>query len=246
MVLRPTEGNAARVVFGRVGVTVGRVCERRATDGAVRFGGLVELKESQEAQLRRAFRFLNRNMLVMWRLGLGWLMANPQSGFIMVLATTGRKSGERRLVPLNFVESGDAVYCLAGFGKTTHWLLNLQADPQCEIWLPDGRRLCGHGELVATETRRIDLVREALVRSGFAAKLAHPELNLATAPNEAFAQLGPRPDRRYEVVEIKLGDAITGPGGPGDLKWVWPVLGLAGLGGWLFARLRRGHDGKEE
>ncbi len=206
----------------------------------------MELEESQEAQLRRAFRFLNRNMLVMWRLGLGRLMANPQSGYIMVLATTGRKSGERRLVPLNFVESGDAVYCLAGFGKTTHWLLNLQSDPQCEIWLPDRRRLCGRGQLVTTETRRIDLVREVFVRSGFAAKLAHPELNLATAPNEAFAQLGPRRDRRYEVVEIELGDAITGPGGPGDLKWVWPVLGLAGLGGWLVTRLRREHDGNEQ
>ena len=206
----------------------------------------MELKRSQEAQLRRAFRLLNRNMLVMWRLGLGWLMANPQSGYIMVLATTGRRSGERRLVPLNFVESGDAVYCLAGFGKTTHWLLNLQADPQCEIWLPDRRRPRGLGEVIATESRRIDLVRAVLVRSGFAAKLAHPGLNLATAPNEVIAQLGPRPDLRYEVVEIKLGGAVTGPGGPGDLTWVWPVYGLAGLGGWLFARLRRSQDGKEE
>lgn len=205
----------------------------------------MELMESQEAQLRRAFRFLNRNMLVMWRLGLGRLMASPPSGYIMVLATTGRRSGERRLVPLNFVERGDAVYCLAGFGKTTHWLLNLQADPQCEIWLPDGRRLCGHGELVATEAHRIDLVREVFVRSGFAAKLAHPGLNLSTAPNEAFAQLGPQSDRRYEVVEIKLGDAVTGPGGPGDLRWVWPVVGLTAVAGWLVARLRKGSERRE-
>lgn len=205
----------------------------------------MELKESQEAQLRRAFRCLNRNMLVMWRLGLGWQMANPAIGYIMVLATTGRKSGERRLVPLNFADGGDVIYCLAGFGKTTHWLLNLQADPQCEIWLPDRRRLCGRGELVATEARRIDLVREVLVRSGFAAKLAHPGLNPSTVPNEVIAQLGPRPDRRYEVVEIKLADAVTGPGGPGDLAWVWRIVVLTGLAGWIAARLRRGHERKE-
>ena len=198
----------------------------------------MDLKESQEAQLRRAFRFLNRNMLLMWRLGLGSLMANPLSGYIMVLATTGRKSGERRLVPLNFGESGDTVYCLAGFGKTTHWLLNLQADPHCEIWLPDRRRLSGRGELVATETRRIELVREILVRSGFAAKLAHPGLDPYTAPDETIAQLGPRSDRRYEVVEIKLADAITGPGGPGGLTWVWPVVALTGLAAWIVAGLR--------
>lgn len=196
----------------------------------------MELTETQEAQLRRAFRVLNRNMLLMWRLGLGWQMANPLSGYIMVLATTGRRSGERRLVPLNYAEGTNAVYCLAGFGRTTHWLLNLQADPQCEIWLPDGRRLRGRGELVATETRRISLVREILVRSGFAAKVAEPSLDLATALDDAIAELGPQPGRHYEVVEIELGDAITGPGGPGDLTWVWPTAVVAGLAGWMVAR----------
>ncbi len=199
----------------------------------------MELKESQEARLRSAFRFLNRNMLLMWRLGLGWQMANSVSGYIMVLATTGRKSGERRLVPLNFAEKGHTVYCLAGFGKTTHWLLNLQADPQCEIWLPDGRRLAGHGRLVTTEFHRIDLIREILVRSGFAAKLAEPGLDPATAVDDVIAGLGPQPSRRYEVVEIKLGATVTGPGGPSDLTWVWPVVGLAAVAGWLVLRRRR-------
>lgn len=194
---------------------------------------------TKESQLRTAFRFLNRNVLMMWRLGLGWQMANPISGYIMVLATTGRRSGERRLVPLNFADHGDAIYCLAGFGETTHWLLNLQADPQCEIWLPDGRRLSGRGKLVTTEARRIGLVREVLERSGFAAKLAEPGVDLSTAPDDVVAELGPLPGRRYEIVEIKLGEAVTGPGGPSELTWVWPVVGLIGLAGWLFLRRRR-------
>jgi deazaflavin-dependent oxidoreductase (nitroreductase family) len=192
----------------------------------------------KESQLRTAFRFLNRHMLLLWRLGLGWQMANPISGYIMVLGTTGRKSGERRLVPLNFAEDGDAVYCLAGFGETTHWLLNLQADPQCEVWLPEGRRLSGRGGLVTAEARRIDLIREVLVRSGFAAKLAESGLDPTAAPDEVIAELGPQPGRRYEIVEIKLGDAVTGPGGPSDLTWVWPMVGLAGLVAWLVLRRR--------
>ena len=196
----------------------------------------MELKESQ---LRGAFRLLNRNMLLMWRLGLGWQMANPISGYIMVLATTGRKSGARRLVPLNFAEEDGAIYCLAGFGKATHWLLNLQADPPCEVWLPDGRRLLGRGETVSTESRRIDIVRKILVRSGFAAKLAEPGLDPSTAPDHVIGELGPQPGRRYEVVEIKLGNAVTGPGGPSDLTWVWPVLGGAAVAGWLVLRRRR-------
>lgn len=202
-------------------------------------GEMMEITEAQEARLRRGFRFLNRNMILMWRLGLGCQMANPAVGYIMVLTTTGRKSGERRLVPLNFAADDDIVQCLAGFGRTTHWLLNLEADPRCEIWLPDGRRLQGRGELVTSETHRIDTVRRVLLRSGFAAKLAHPELDLSAAPDEAIATLGPRPDLRYEVVEIKLGDAVTGPGGPGDLTWVWRALALAGLVGWTVARRYR-------
>ena len=192
-----------------------------------------------ESQLRAAFRVLNRNMLLLWRLGLGWLMANPTSGYIMVLATTGRKSGARRLVPLNFADGEDTVYCLAGFGRTTHWLLNLQADPECEVWLPDGRRLRGRGELVESEARRVDLVREILVRSGFAAKLAEPGVDLSTTSNDVIAELGSQPGRRYEVVEIKLGDTVTGPGGPSDLTWVWPVVGLTAVAGWLVRRRRR-------
>ena len=193
----------------------------------------------EESQLRAAFRFLNRNMLLLWRLGFGWQMANPVSGYIMVLATTGRKSGERRLAPLNFAEDGDVIYCLAGFGKTTHWLLNLQADPECEVWLPDGRRLGGRAQVVATEGRRIEMVREVLVRSGFAAKLAEPGVDPSTAPADVIAELGPRPGHRYEVVEIELGDDVVGPGGPGDLMWVWPVVGLMGLCWYMISRRPR-------
>ena len=199
----------------------------------------VELTPSQETQLRRGFRLLNRNMLLMWRLGLGWQMANPASGYIMVLTTIGRKSGERRRVPLNYAEGTGSVFCLAGFGKTTHWLLNLEADPECEVWLPDRRRLAGRGRVVSSEARRIELVREILVRSGFAAALAHPDLDLATASDTIIADLGPRPDLRYEVVEIELGEAMTGPAGPGDLTWVWPVAALVGFAGWIVTRRSR-------
>ena len=175
----------------------------------------MELTQAREAQLRRFFRWLNRRMLLMWRLGFGSRFADPTVGYIMVLTTTGRKSGERRRAPLNFALEGETVHCLAGFGGTTHWLLNLQSDPRCEVWLPDGRRTAGRGEMVSDEMRRIALVRQVLNRSGFAAKLAHPGLDLAEASDEQIASLGLRPDRRYEVVKIRLGEDVMGPGGPG-------------------------------
>ena len=189
----------------------------------------MELTGAREAQLRGFFRWVNRRMLLMWRLGFGSHFADPTLGYIMVLTTTGRKSGQRRRAPLNFALEGETVQCLAGFGETTHWLLNLQSDPQCEVWLPDGRRMTGHGEMVSDELRRIALVRQVLIRSGFAARLAHPGLDLTEASDEQIASLGVQPDRRYEVVEIKLGEDVTGPGGPGDIKWVGPAVGLAAL-----------------
>lgn len=189
----------------------------------------MELSGAREAQLRRFFRWLNRRMLLMWRLGIGSHFASPTVGYILVMTTTGRKSGERRRAPLNFAIEGDTVYCLAGFGTSTHWLLNLQSDPACEVWLPDGRRMTGHGKTVSDETRRVELVRRILIRSGFAAKLAHPELDVAAASDEQIAPLGIRPDRRYEVVEIQLGEDVTGPGGPGDLEWTGPAIGVVAL-----------------
>ena len=196
----------------------------------------MELSEAQVTKIRGIFRTMNRGMLLMWRLGLQRMMATPQGGYVFVLATTGRKSGLRRLVPLNFAEEGASVYCLAGFGKRTHWLLNLEADPKSELWLPDGRRVYGHGALVADEDRRIDLIRKILVRAGFATKLGEPGLDPLTAPDETIANLGQRYGHRYEVVEIQLGQPATGPGGPGDLKWIWPVAGIAAVLAWLLRR----------
>ena len=196
----------------------------------------MNLTEAQIIRIRSGFRWLNRNMVLLWRLGLGRMMATPQGGYVMVLATTGRRTGQRRLVPINFATGGDAVFCLAGFGVRTHWLLNLQAEPSCEVWLPDGRRLQGSGHLVTDESERLALIRRILVRAGFATKLAEPGLDPDTAPDDVIAGLGQKYGHRYEVVKISLGAAATGPGGPGDLKWVWPVGGVVALLCWLLVR----------
>ncbi|MDJ0954940.1 MAG: nitroreductase/quinone reductase family protein [Acidimicrobiia bacterium] len=198
----------------------------------------MNLTEEQVTTLRGVFRALNRSMLLLWRLGLGGTMASPNTGYVLVLTTTGRKSGERRLVPLNFAEEGTSVYCLAGFGKRTHWLLNLQADPRCELWLPDGRRVHGSGTVVVDEAKRLEMIRKILVRAGFATKLAEPGLDPRTAPDDVIGALGERYGHRYEVVEIKQGEMATGAGGPGDLAWVWPVAAVGAVLSWLLLRRR--------
>src|SRR6266542_1045798 len=89
---------------------------------------------------RQAFKYFNRFMLLMWRLGWGaWVNAWPDvGGRIMVITTTGRKSGLRRQSPVNYALVGGELYCTAGFGQVSDWYRNIKANPNVEVWLPDG------------------------------------------------------------------------------------------------------------
>ena len=55
---------------------------------------------------------------------------------ILLLTTTGRKSGEPRTTPLIYDRSGDDLLVVASQGgapKHPAWYLNLQADPEAEV-----------------------------------------------------------------------------------------------------------------
>jgi deazaflavin-dependent oxidoreductase (nitroreductase family) len=62
---------------------------------------------------------------------------------ILVLTTTGRKSGQRRSTPVGYLKHGDAFAVLAsnaGNDRSPAWWLNLQADPGAEV-LAEGARI---------------------------------------------------------------------------------------------------------
>jgi deazaflavin-dependent oxidoreductase (nitroreductase family) len=173
-----------------------------------------------DAALRQAFKYGNKFMLLMWRLGLQrWGMSNPYSGYIMVLTHTGRKSGLLRRTPVNFAEIGGDIYCTAGFGAVADWYRNLLAHPQVEIWLPDGSWCAGEAEDVSglPAEERLPLLRQVLINSGFAAYAAG--LNPRTLSDGELAAA----TAAYKLVRIRRTAARTGPGGPSDLAWVWMV-----------------------
>jgi len=173
---------------------------------------------SLEERLRQGFKVFNRFMLLLWRLGLGPLQnVWPEvSGSILVITHTGRKTGLRRRTPVNYAIVGDAIYCTAGFGGESDWYRNIMAHPEIEIWLPDGR-WTADVEDASNAPERLAMMRKVLIGSGFAAYLAginpkrisDPELEKATAT--------------YKLVRIHRRTPCTGPGGPGDLAWVWPL-----------------------
>ncbi len=55
---------------------------------------------------------------------------------VLLLATTGRKSGERRTIPIMYMPQGEACVIIASnAGEPRHpaWWLNLEANPRAEI-----------------------------------------------------------------------------------------------------------------
>lgn len=176
------------------------------------------MPESQERFVRQAFKYFNRFMLLNWRLGLGPLWSIWPQGFgrYLVLIHTGRKSGLERRTPVNFVRMDGDYYITAGFGKKSHWYRNIIAQPQIDIWTPDGWWRADAQD-ITNHPDYAHLMREVLKNSGFASfaaginpyRLSDAELVEAT--------------RSYRLLRLHPTEKRSGQGGPGDLAWVWPV-----------------------
>lgn len=172
-------------------------------------------------------------MLTMWRLGLGsWFKVRPQiSGSVMVLTHIGRKTGLKRYQPLNYAIIDDDIYCVAAFGGISDWYRNIKANPNVEVWLPDGWWACV-AEDISDSPVRAQLIRQVMIESGFAAYLAG--LN----PRKMTDQEIEAASEKYRLLCIQRGTARTGPGGPGDLAWLWQLTTIILLGLVLIRRRR--------
>ena len=181
-------------------------------------GDMIEKNNASEEKLRQAFKYFNRFMLMIWRLGLGkWLNAWPKvGGRIMVITHTGRKSGRQYRTPVNYAIVEGEVYCTAGFGEISDWYRNIMANPNVEIWLPQGWWSGVVEEVVDHETRLL-LLREVLIGSGFASFTAG--INPYTISDGELEKT----TAEYKLLRIQRTQPCTGENGPGDLSWVWPL-----------------------
>jgi deazaflavin-dependent oxidoreductase (nitroreductase family) len=187
-----------------------------------------------EERLRQGFKkYLNPFMLTMWRLGMGkWFKVCPEiSGNVMVLTHIGRKTGIKRCQPLNFAIVDDDIYCVAAFGGISDWYRNIRANPNVEVWLPNGW-WAGVAEDFNDTPARTQLLRQVLIGSGFAAYVAG--LNPRKMTDEEIDV----ESKKYRLLRIQRSAPHTGPGGPGDLEWVWHLAAIILLGLVLFRRRR--------
>jgi deazaflavin-dependent oxidoreductase (nitroreductase family) len=185
--------------------------------------------------IRQLMKYANRFFMVpVLRVGLGWMMGSPLSGYIMLLRTTGRKSGLKRYTPLNYAIVDGEVVCMAGFGDGTHWLANIEADPHVEVRLP-GRTFRGTASLVNDNSTAKRLAVKVARNAGFA--LAFEGLDLFGASDDELAR---RLDDRPVVHIHPDGERVTpGPFDPGGKGWVISWLGQIALAVGLFNALRR-------
>ena len=162
---------------------------------------------------RRMFRYLNKYFMVpAFRLGLGAFIVNPLTGYIMVMKTIGHKTGKVRYSPMDYAIQNGNVYCIAGWGQTTHWYRNLLATPRVELLMPGGT-LTGIAEQVTDPDERLSALRQILKNGGLAGFFFgfNPYLTSDHTLAERCATI--------PVVRIRPASVRSGPADPGG--WLW-------------------------
>jgi deazaflavin-dependent oxidoreductase (nitroreductase family) len=169
---------------------------------------------------RRGFRLFNKLFMVpMFQLGLGAVMGNQISGYIMLLKTTGRKTGKIRYSPVNYAIHKGNVYCMAGWGKSTDWYRNISATREIEAILPSGP-FYGMVEEVDNLDERRYVLRNILKNAGFAGYFEgfNP---FSVTDEELMEKTADKP-----LLRIRLSGIGSGASDPGGLSWVWTVFSV--------------------
>ncbi|HET6238286.1 MAG TPA: nitroreductase family deazaflavin-dependent oxidoreductase [Acetobacteraceae bacterium] len=87
-----------------------------------------------------------------------WMGRFPSGAPVCLLTTQGRKSGQRRTVPLLFLADGDDLVIVASQGGAPQhpgWYFNLVADPAAEVQI--GRRIFAAAAQVVNEAEKAAL-----------------------------------------------------------------------------------------
>ena len=99
---------------------------------------------------------LNRNVIEEFRANHGRVSGMFANEPLLLLTTTGARSGEKRTNPLVHTLDGDRVVIIASFGgapKHPAWFLNIRANPEVTIELP-GQTFTANAIIPEGEERR--------------------------------------------------------------------------------------------
>jgi deazaflavin-dependent oxidoreductase (nitroreductase family) len=105
-------------------------------------------------------RWMGKLNTPVYRLSGGRIGGKVNRAPVLLLTTTGRKSGERRTAPVVYLADGDRYVVIntnAGNARVPAWSLNLAADPEAEVEV--GRRRLAVRARVAEGEERAELWR---------------------------------------------------------------------------------------
>ena len=109
---------------------------------------------------------------VLYAIGLGPVIGR----IILLLTTTGRKSGKKRVTPLQYEKIGTEYYIGAARGLKADWVRNIQADPHVEVRV-GAKHFIGTAEVIDDPVKFADFMEVRLERHprmvGFIMEKAH-------------------------------------------------------------------------
>ena len=103
-------------------------------------------------------RLAGRLHVRLYRLTGGRFVGRVARSPILLLTTTGRRSGEPRTAPLLYLRDGERLAIVASFGghpKHPVWYLNLTANPQVQIQVGRERFAATASTATAEERKRL-------------------------------------------------------------------------------------------
>jgi deazaflavin-dependent oxidoreductase (nitroreductase family) len=137
--------------------------------------------------LWRLMRFLNQRVMPKTK------PEERASGLVLLLITTGRKSGLLRETRLQYEEEEGTIYVAAARGQDADWFRNICAHPRVQVQIK-GKRQCGLAEPITDPGRIADFLELRLKR--------HPQMVRAMLLAHGLVA---RPDRAHlEQLASKL------------------------------------------
>ena len=138
----------------------------------------------------------NKLMKTLYALGLGRLVGR----LVLLLTTTGRKTGLPRVTPLQYEEIDGAYYLGSSRGQKADWFRNILANPHVEVRVKS-RRFRGIAETVTDPLRIADFLELRLKR--------HPKMIGMIFQSEG---LPAQPERaQLEAYAAKLAMVVVRP-----------------------------------
>ena len=105
------------------------------------------------------WRFIRKPPQLAYAIGLGPLLA----GRVLLLTTTGRRTGKARVTPLQYEEVEGQLLIGSARGTKADWVRNILAEPRVRVQI-GSRRIAGRAEVSADPERVADFIALRLRR----------------------------------------------------------------------------------